>query len=146
MQALGIGDYEKLRALRIKKKSIQGCEDPDPRAAGAGGSAAADGPLDPGSVSVPRASGGPVDSSSVSASGTMGGDLDTHSISSIGGPPDPSVAPAADPDKAAHFRDRFPITMQYMANNHERARRSAPPPTPAQAAALAARGPMSAAD
>lgn len=59
-------------------------------------------------------------------------------------PQDPRawVPPPSDLEAAARYRDRFPITMQGMAWSHDRAMRNAPPPTPQQAAALAADGQM----
>lgn len=59
-------------------------------------------------------------------------------------PKDPKdwVPPPPDLDEARRYRDRFPVTMQGLAMGHERDRKNSPPPTPEQAAALAARGPM----
>lgn len=63
-------------------------------------------------------------------------------------PKDPKdwVPRPKDLEAAARYRDRFQIAMQSQAKDHQKARDNAPPPTPAQAAALAAAGQMSAED
>jgi len=63
-------------------------------------------------------------------------------------PHDPARWVPAPPDLGAarRFRDRFPITMQLLAYQHEQCRTKAPPPTPKQRAALVQRGPVNAAD
>jgi len=63
-------------------------------------------------------------------------------------PKDPSkwVPPPKDLKKAQVFLDRFAFVMRHMANEHESARQKAPKPTPAQLAALQARGPITATD
>jgi hypothetical protein len=62
--------------------------------------------------------------------------------------PDPAkwVPPPKDLAAARTYYQRFPTVMQGMAAAHERSRRNSPPPTPAQLAALQARGPITAAD